>query len=154
MWHFLFFFLRLPLCLLVTTSGLRSQINKSPQRKKGKKKKMSKVLSHHAGAQQEVNSAEQNFIHRLTPIATPDQYVRGWFQWEVFLCWVCMPLSWEPGTKTHSQTYSLTLSGTKIRTVALKNWHFKKKMCVQEWGLMVERDEFLFKDFFFFFPKQ
>lgn len=42
------------------------------------------------------------------------------------LCWACMPLSWELWTKTHSQKYLLTLSATKIRTAALKKWHFKK----------------------------
>lgn len=62
------------------------------------------------------------------------------------LCWACMPLSWELWTKTHSQKYLLTLSGTKIRTVALKNWHFKKTRVRAGGG----GERFLPKGFFFF----
>lgn len=63
------------------------------------------------------------------------------------LCWACMPFSWDLWTKTHSQTYLLTLSGTKIRAVALKNWHFERIWVKAH----VRKRVFLLKGSFFFF---
>lgn len=72
----------------------------------------------------------------------------GCSEWS--LCWARMPLSWDLWTKTHSQIYLLTLSRTKIRAVALKNWHFKKCASRSESWWWKER-VFPLNDFFFFF---